>query len=318
MAAAAMALGRPLRASHPPTGAITIRQTATDRFELLFAPPTPRPVRVLQITDTHFGNPKPEYREKDQRTCRTITGLIETHRPDLIVHTGDFVNNDNKDCTWDGLDFMNALPVPWCHTLGNHDVDPENGSLPVEEYRKRMRNAAFGYFDRNGRRYYAYRLDLIPKGQSKPAYGIFCFDSGYAKNAKHVSDEQLEWFAGQMASDRRANITCPLLAMLHIPTVEFKRLRESGKYTGRADEEVCCETDTGRTFEAFKKSRRIRAVFCGHDHVNDFCGMWDGIELVYGRWTGWGGYGEGERGGRLIEIDPATGAYRHRIVYPRG
>jgi len=297
------------------TNALTVRQVSTDQFELAFSPRDPRPVRILQITDTHLGSLKPGDREKDRRTYQTIRSMVEIHRPDLIVHTGDFIWNDRKETSWEGLDFMNSLPVPWCHALGNHDVDPENGSLHIEYYRKKMKNAAFGYFDRNGKREYAYRLDLVAKGSSKPGFAIYCFDSGYKEGLKHISDGQLAWFGEQMDRDARVGIRCPILVMMHIPILEYKLLRASGKFTGRCDEEVCRETDAGQTFKAFKASGRVRATFCGHDHVNDFAGIWDGIELVYGRWTGWAAYGDGNRGGRLIEIDLTNGTYAHKVVY---
>jgi hypothetical protein len=60
----------------------------------------------------------------------------------------------------------------------------------------------------------------------------------------------------------------------------------------------------------------VRAVFSGHDHKNDYCGHWDGIELVYGRVSGWSGYGDLQRGGRLIELDMNEPRYGHRLVFP--
>jgi len=49
----------------------------------------------------------------------------------------------------------------------------------------------------------------------------------------------------------------------------------------------------------------ITGVFCGHDHDNDYGGFVNNIEVVYGRKTGFGGYGpppEFTRGARVIEL----------------
>ncbi len=317
-AAAGLVVGRIAAEEKAEKRALAVRPIGTDRFELTFSPEQPRPVRILQITDTHFGRFKAGHRELDAKTRQTITGLIEAHHPDLIIHTGDFVSNDTDFVNWDVVKFMDGLGLPWAHALGNHDRGSAIASWTTEKYRQSQRNVLFGYFDRNGRREYATRLDFVAAGATQPGYTVFCFDSGYQEGSKHISDAQLTWFTEQSEADARANRLTPALAMMHIPILEYKKLAASGKFTGRAGEEVCRETDAGQTFKAFKASGRVRAVFVGHDHDNDYCGMWDGIELVYGRVTGWPAYGQGQRGGRLIELDLTAGTYRHRVVFPAG
>jgi hypothetical protein len=176
-----------------------------------------------------------------------------------------------------------------------------------------------GAFDRDGRRETAYRIDILDGGKdalSAPAASVFVFDSGPTGGTKHVSAAQLAWFADQMEADRSRGAAGPIYAMIHIPVVQFKHLRDSGRYAERFGEDICFETDTGKTFETLKKSGRVKAIFSGHDHENTFHGAWEGIELVYGRVGGWSAYGEGARGGRLIELDLDAGRHQHRIVLP--
>ena len=74
---------------------------------------------------------------------------------------------------------------------------------------------------------------------------------------------------------------------------------------GWRNEEVCCQSvDTG-LYASFKILGNIEAVFCGHDHNNDFWGDYNGIKLFYGRKTGYGGYGPSwnmQRGARVLEF----------------
>lgn len=292
---------------------LAVRQEANDRFTLLFKTSQPRPLRILQITDTHFGSPTEQNRWRDLQTYRTISSLLVEERPDLVIHTGDFINNDQgPQVSWDALTFMNSLSMPWTHTLGNHDI----GAVSVEDYRQRMQNAAFGFVDRDGRREYSFRLDVVVAGQTKPAWTLFCFDSGFQNGNKHVSAGQLAWFQEQLEADRSQGTVCPALAMIHIPVAEFHGMYRDHKFSGIFGENVSFESDTGQTFDAFQKSQRVRAVFSGHDHANDFHGHWQGVELAYGRVTGWSGYGDLKRGGRLIELDAAGGSYAHRLVLP--
>ncbi len=152
---------------------------------------------------------------------------------------------------------------------------------------------------------YAFRFDFNAAAKPPRTLRVFCFDSGYDEPKRNVNRQQLDWFTSQMRRDREQDVASPILAMIHIPVVEFEKLRAAEKYEGIYGERVCFDNDTGDTFAAFKQSPRVRAVFSGHDHENDYRGRWDDVELVYGRVSGWSGYGDLPRGGRLIEIDLA-------------
>lgn len=82
---------------------------------------------------------------------------------------------------------------------------------------------------------------------------------------------------------------------------------------GWRNEHVSCQAvDTG-LYAAFKIIGNVEAVFCGHDHDNDFWGDYNGVKLFYGRKTGYGGYGPlpwMQRGARVLEftVDPESEA----------
>lgn len=295
------------------TAELSTRRIASDRVELAFQPRQPRPLRILQITDTHFGNPDDNHRRRDERSYELIRKLVEQEGVDFVAHTGDFVNNDRgRRIHWEAVDFMDSLGVPWTHALGNHDIGP----VPVDEFWAKSKGGLFGQFEHDGKRHYAFRFDVRAAAE-QPAFSIFVFDSGFKHPRKFVAAEQLQWFERQMESDRQAGSDCPAVALIHIPVVEFERMRQRGDFSGIYGETVCCETDQGETFARLGHARRVKAIFSGHDHENDYRGRWEGLELVYGRVTGHSGYGDLERGGRLIEIDPVDGTYRHRLVFVR-
>ena len=60
---------------------------------------------------------------------------------------------------------------------------------------------------------------------------------------------------------------------------------------GRKGEEVCCPRKNTGMFEILKNFANTKAIYCGHDHNNDYKGFYEGVELVYGRKTGYGCYG---------------------------
>jgi 3',5'-cyclic AMP phosphodiesterase CpdA len=302
-----------ISASEPKVSAVQIRRVESDRFLLDFSPAEPRPLRILQLTDTHFGNPDVAAKVQDRRSFLEIRRLVEEQKPDFLIHTGDFINNDRgKKISFEAIEVFDDLGVPWTHSLGNHDI----GHRSVVEFRQPMKNASVGEFKAGDITEYAFRFDVTQGGQSDPAYTIFCFDSGFKEPHRRVSRGQLDWFETQMRRDALQGLKTSCLAMIHIPVVEFETLRAADGHQGHFGERVCFDNDTGNTFAAFKKSGRVRGVFSGHDHENDYAGVWQGIELVYGRVGGWSAYGDLPRGGRLIELDLAAQSYQHQIVAP--
>ena len=79
---------------------------------------------------------------------------------------------------------------------------------------------------------------------------------------------------------------------------------------------VGCSTRNSGLFDAFVQSRSLTAAFCGHDHYSDAVSYKEGIYLCYGRvssytppsnWEGVGGKLPFEPGGRVVELDAASG-----------
>lgn len=287
-------------------GTLLVERPATDRYRVRFTPERDRPLRIVQFTDTHF-HPA----DSSLRTAATIRGIVERERPDLVVHTGDFVNNDDDErVEWTALDVMNDLPVPWTLCFGNHDypVRAAEGSRSLEQIHGQIAHGLQGHVDAAGGRHYCWRYDLHAGDALLPAASLFFFQVGYAQGDRKISAPQLAWFAGQLAADGARGVATPITVFVHIPLREYHELFERGPVEGAKAEGVCFDSDTGESFAAFAASKRVVAVFCGHDHVNDYHGDWKGVDLTYGRVTGWGAYGPPtwQRGGRLLEIDLAS------------
>ena len=298
-------------------GDLLVHRRQSDRSEIRFTPDRDRPLRLLQITDTHF-HPS----ASTDRTAASIRAIVATEKPDLVIHTGDFVNNDARGpVEWKGLEIMNDLPVPWTLCFGNHDypVNQGEGSLSLDEIHGRIAHGLQGHHDAPTGRHYCYRYDLLPGDAAKPKASLFFFQVGYAEGDRKISLPQLEWFDREMAADVEREVDAPITVFVHIPLVEYHRLFERGPVEGVKGENVCFDSDKGESFARFARTKRVVGVFCGHDHVNNYHGDWEGTDLTYGRVSGWGAYGppEWQRGGRLVELDLAAPRPlpRHREVF---
>jgi 3',5'-cyclic AMP phosphodiesterase CpdA len=199
--------------------------------------------------------------------------------------------------------------------FGNHDHPTgEAGQKSLDDYYAALGTAAVGFAERKGGgRDYCFRIDLRQDGRQLFA-SLFAFNTGGPATGMKVSASQTQWFLDQIAADQQAGVRTPVLVMQHIPTIEFKEVFEKKLAVGRQGEAVCSEIDKGEIFRHYAQSQRVRAVFCGHDHVNDYTGNLQGVTLTYGRCSGFSGYGDWQRGARLIDIDTAQGHAQTRVV----
>ena len=54
---------------------------------------------------------------------------------------------------------------------------------------------------------------------------------------------------------------------------------------------MCCPSYNKNIFKILKNYGYVKGIYVGHDHNNDYKGYYEGVELAYGRKSGYGGYG---------------------------
>ncbi|KAF2093563.1 Metallo-dependent phosphatase [Rhizodiscina lignyota] len=152
-----------------------------------------------------------------------------------------------------------------------------------------------------------------------------------------VDESVAEWFTktnAQLVSRYRKTI--PSLAFYHIPVnamLAFQNrgvdphrepginddnpLAQQGLTSGQGDVQGVTFNYTGQDIPFMKAMLGIKgliATFSGHDHGDDWCNKWDsklpgmdfagnGLNLCFGRHTGYGGYGTWTRGSRQVVLD---------------
>jgi len=141
--------------------------------------------------------------------------------------------------------------------------------------------------------------------------------------------DQISWYEEETERIKRHLGYVPLgLAFFHIPVPEYRDCYNWRKTYGKRNEVISCPKKNTELFKSMLVKGNINATFCGHDHDNDFGAFFFDIELVYGRKTGYGGYGPSwfSRGARVIKlkekINENTGEitfdYRHYVIEESG
>jgi hypothetical protein len=188
--------------------------------------------------------------------------------------------------------------VPWAMCWGNHDL--------LEDYQ--VAHDAFEAAPlsayRGGGTHGDYRVEVVSR--SDPDHvtllDLFFLNS----HADGLSAWQIDALRSMLAGvEARPGSAVPALAFFHIPILEYETAMSPAGFRGVKLEEVSRGRENGAVFPVLKTRGRIRAAFCGHNHLNDYTVNAGGLSLNYGRSTGHAGYGADRmrKGAKLIEVE---------------
>lgn len=268
----------------------------------------PAAFKILQFTDLHFFSSRERQRGTGKMsTLEIMDALMQQTSPDLVMITGDtWPGNGGGD--WATFMMRRAvrrlarLGVPWAYTWGNHDMlaDMNAGHNALTEAQDSLYRGAHTGGN--------YTIEVLDNQNARVAE-LLCLNT----TAAGMMQEQRDWLAALLPA------TAPRLAFFHIPIKQYVDVWDSGAASGIIGENPCFEKEDGSSLACLKQAG-VRACFCGHDHVSDYAGVTDGVELVYGRATGLGGYGAEAvaKGGKLITLDCVQGTYTMVSVFPDG
>ena len=264
-----------------------------------------KPLRILGFTDTHIG----DLSESNLWTLRLLRETVAAEQPDLVLFVGDNATG-SIPCIEAFTACMTELAVPWCPVLGNHEgehpTDTDRATtvsifkrspsclLPAEKTKTADGRTLFGHTNYavplyNLRGEVCHKLIFLDGGnemsaEDKRRFGLedpprFAYD--------FLKEEQIDWYKEEMQKDN-----CPSTVFCHIPLPEFRTAIEAGipVLSGMKREGICSPLHNSGMFSAMQTTKKPAAYVCGHDHVNDFCILYDGVKLMYNRAGGLAAY----------------------------
>ncbi len=270
----------------------------------------PRRFRILQLTDLHFFSHEREVQDAfNARAVENMRRLVKLAKPDLVMITGD-VWSENPGGEGEArmryaIGQFEALGVPWAFTWGNHDLVSDVAVAHDALTMAKRSLYCGGNSDGN------YAINIEDTGH-KRVWQIVCLNT-HRDGLQHA---QQQWLQELVKAD---SAPVPRFAFFHIPLKQYDDIWKNGTALGMKGEDVCMEKEDGSSL-AVLKAAGVRACFCGHDHQNDYSGVADGVELVYGRVSRAGGYGADifPKGGKLITVNCRTSRYEWVSITPDG
>ncbi|PON49433.1 Phosphoesterase [Parasponia andersonii] len=313
--------------SFVPIGVLAAERQTHERHEqkkLRFAPNGE--FKILQVADMHYANgkstscldvlPSQVRGCSDLNTSAFIHRMILAERPHLIVFTGD--NIFGFDAT-DAAKSLNAAfapaiesNIPWTAVLGNHDQESTLSREGVMKHIVGLKNTLSRVNPLNvelidGFGNYNLEVGGVQGSsfENKSVLNLYFLDSGDYSTVPSIPGygwikaSQQFWFQRASSKLRRAYDSkpqaqkgpAPALAYFHIPLPEFASF-DSSNFTGVKQEGISSASVNSGFFTTMVEAGDVKAVFTGHDHLNDFCGELTGIQLCYAGGFGYHAYGK--------------------------
>ncbi len=290
----------------------------------------------------------------DERMFDFIYLVIEKYQPDLVVLGGDnsVGSGETKAQAIEELvsPYVNTGTY-FTMVFGNHDHQQGVEKPELFEMYKTYGGEYFLGVDEDNpesSKVGTHFLPVYSSDGSKIAYGLYMFDSGnYAFNEDGeevgydcVDEEQIQWY-----KDKRDGLKeetgdyVPSIAFQHIVPGEVYdnvyyrsavNLGELGRsfygnnytfvpklnrFSGFLNEPPCPGYYNYGQIDALAEKGDVQAVFVGHDHVNSYDVVANGVHIINSPAITYNSYSSKlNQGCTLIEIDESTSSYSREVI----
>jgi len=265
------------------------------------------PLKVMQISDVHICCSILTY-EKDTNAFNTIYSAILQNKPDLIVVTGDLIYpsllvagfNNYLQARAVGQFFEN-VGIPWTLVYGNHDASAMFTTLnktQLSDYYSSLEYCLFKVGDPDITGQGNYAIKALNNDGSLNEVLVFMDSNSYTGNGinhyDRIHDDQIEWYTNTLTSIAQSEgkevAEIDSLLFIHIPLTAYRtaiQLYDEGsdqvtKIFGTIRESVSSPYEPENFFDTITALGSTRAIFCGHDHLNNACFEYQNVLLVYG------------------------------------
>ena len=266
--------------------------------------------KVVMFSDTHLNGKN----EEDLMTVEHLIENITREKPDLVIFGGDNVSSAvSYKRTKEFCQLMENLGVYWATALGNHDGEG------IFKYTKKQLAKLYSSYEyclmKSGPEdidgYGNYTVNVLNADDTIKEIFFFMDSGEYAseeEKAMHeitgdssydgVKASQVQWYKDKHDALTEEFGEFKSITVIHIPPYQSHfTLDMQDRYVYGTRNEGICEAgyDSG-LFDALKEKGSCQAVYFGHDHVNDFGIIYDGILLSYIQSAGYGSYNMGTNG----------------------
>lgn len=292
--------------------------------------------KILVATDIHENE---EDDAKSADALALLTNAIEELQPDLVVFNGDNATASSPEAQKATIRKIvapvAAQNIPLAVVFGNHDAEYCNLAREeqVQVYQE-YENCRMVTGPANISGCGNYNLLIQNSAGTKDVFNLWFIDSGdYAEEGgyAYVQTDQIKWYeqTGNALKAQNGGVAVPSILFQHITVPEaydllepvllpgkgrvkghdihsnrYWKIKDPANTTGALREGPCPPNINNGQFESWVNQGDVLGAVFGHDHINDFTGSVQGIQLMHTRAVGFKTYTDGvSQGVRLITLD---------------
>lgn len=299
---------------------------------------------ILQFADIQDGYPLMTI------TKKLLEDTVKMVQPDLIVLTGDNISGGStttKVITRAAInEFMSIFEkagIPTAAVFGNHDDESALADKDFQMSVYESYDCFVGYNEGDiipgvG----TYNLPILSSDASRVAFNIWMTDSGTYNSENDLggyactTKEQIAWYVEKSNELKAQNggTPVPSINFQHIIVPEIydalveceagtpNSISRGDKFLtlpegvdGALHENPCPPNYNNGQFAAFVQQGDVLATVSGHDHVNSFVVLYQGVDIVNTPGVGFSSYNDETVGSRVFVIDEnAPEAYETYVL----
>ncbi len=297
---------------------------------------------IMCLGDLHENNDidTPLGKARAEDMARLINAALDRFQPDLAVFMGDTcTDTDNDPEMFRAVVTRVTQPmvdrrIPFAFIMGNHEHDHHHEDMIVKTYAS-MPGCLIFNDDPSITGCLNYYHTVFSSDGETPVFNLWFLDSNNLCEDQAVSmydwvhEDQIAWYErkAQELKERYGRLL-PAVLFQHIPVPEeYDAMRpmkpwelyqsvkghaawSSVRYVAKENmrgylgEGPCAPCRNSGQFASWKKTGDILAAFFGHDHLNDFTCVVDGVTMGQCKTAGFRCYTDGCRSSvRMVTLD---------------
>ena len=261
--------------------------------------------KILQLTDIHMSD------KDDQKLHYDFMDMMikeakndPTGAPDFLVVTGDLFTFASRSTAKGLFKFLDSYEIPWTVVFGNHD---EQTYFSVNWMTSYLNN--FGSHcmfkdlqDDKVQGNCNFAINLTNADGSLHNQLIFMDSNRYYFGSymgyDYFKQDQMKWYEDLVDDTTAYNQSkggegvVNSLMFYHIPLPEIDEICEKDTMKpgdagynfvyGEKREKSCPPDENSGFFDRIKAKGSTKAMFFGHDHINNFEADFEGVKFCYG------------------------------------